>query len=211
MNFEDIEAVIFDMDGTMVDNMGYHKQAWIAFAKKHGINLSEYDFQHKFSGKKNKDIFESLFNKSLTLEEITSFTKEKEGLYRKIYSSYIKEVEGLSELIQEIKAKGLPVAIATTAPKENREFVLKHLNMEDTFDSILGDEDTKKGKPDPEIYLKTAEKLGIDPKNCLVFEDTPPGVLSAKNAGMKVVGVLTTHTKEELKADSSIKNFSDLK
>jgi beta-phosphoglucomutase len=103
------------------------------------------------------------------------------------------------------------LAIATTAPKKNWEFVLKALDIkENIFSAILGDEDIKKGKPDPEIYLKTAKKLKVRPKECLVFEDSPVGVEAAKNAGMTVIGMLTKHTKEELKIEQTIKNYSVL-
>ena len=115
-------------------------------------------------------------------------------------------------MLNSIKKRDKKLAIATTAPKENREFVLNALGLEEYFEVILGEEDVQKGKPDPEIYLKTAELLGVAPDSCIVFEDSPVGVASAKNAGMTVVGITTTHSEDELeKADIIVQNFTELK
>jgi beta-phosphoglucomutase family hydrolase len=192
------KAVIFDMDGTMINNMAYHKKSWYEFCNRHGLSLDEDSFRQKISGKKNDQIFRLLFNRELTLEEIADFTEEKESVYREIYEPDIKEVAGLRAVITQIQEKGLALAIATTAPKKNREFVLEKLGLQGIFKVILGDEDVTKGKPDPEIYLKTAEQLGVQPSECLVFEDSPPGANAGINAGMHVVGLLTSHSAEEL-------------
>jgi beta-phosphoglucomutase len=206
-----IEAVIFDMNGTMIDDMGFHNKAWVKFCKKYGFNLIEEEFKQKFSGKKNTDILPEVFGKTLTPDEIYKLSEEKEQIYREIYSSYIKEVTGLKDLINTLKEKALKVAIATTAIEPNRKFVLEALGLENEFNIILGDEHVTHGKPHPEIYLETAKKLGVEPSKCLVFEDSPSGVESGKNAGMKVVGVLTTHSKEDLKnADYWITDFTDI-
>src|SRR3972149_1758112 len=207
-----IKAAIFDMDGTMINNMPYHRRAWLGFSRKHGLSLTEEEFKEKFSGKKNKEILEGLFRKALAQEEAKAYTEEKEQVYRDLYASFIKEIDGLSDLLRFLKSKGIKVAIATTAPEKNRSFALKKLGFEDTFDLVVGDEIVNKGKPDPEIYLITADKLQVEPEKCIVFEDSPPGVESAKRAGMKVIGILTTHSREELqKADLVINNYSELK
>lgn len=198
------------MDGTMINNMAYHKKSWYEFCHRHNLKLDEVLFKEKISGKKNDQIFTLLFNRELSKEDVDSFTEEKEAVYRELYSPYIKPIEGLIETVNAIKSKGLHLAIATTAPKKNRDFALAELGLEGLFEVILGDEDVTKGKPDPEIYLKTAEKLGVAPKDCLVFEDSPPGANSGKKAGMTVIGVLTTHSKEELKmADAFIANYTE--
>lgn len=211
LSSDDFEAVIFDMDGTMVDNMRAHKKAWAEFLKQHGITLSDEEFQKHISGKKNDLILEYVLGHMPSPEESVRLADEKEALYRKLYAPEIKEVAGLSRVIQQIQAIGLTMAIATTAPAKNRTFVLESLNLEGTFEHILGDEHVTKGKPHPEIYLKTADNLGVDPSSCLVFEDTPSGVSSAKGAEMTVVAILTSHTKEELKeANYFIKDFEEV-
>ena len=199
------------MNGTMIDDMGFHKKAWIKFCKKYGLDLTEEEFKQKFSGKKNTDILPEVLGRELSSDEIKKLSEEKETLYREIYAPYMKEIPGLKDLINMIKSKNLKVAIATTAIEPNRKFVLDALGLENKFDVILGDEHVANGKPHPEIYLETAKKLEVDASKCLVFEDTPPGVEAGKNAGMKVVGVLTTHTKEDLRnADYWIKDFTEI-
>lgn len=205
------KAVIFDMDGTMISNMPYHRQAWMEFAKRHGIKMSKKDFMKKISGRKNDQILEILLGKRLTREKVAEFSEEKEEIYRELYAPDIKEVEGLTSVIRALKRKGVNLAIATTASKKNREFVLEKLALTDVFPVIVGDEHVRFGKPNPEIFLKTAEQLSSNPVDCLVFEDTPVGVEAAKSAGMTVVGVLTRHTRKELKkANLTINDYTEL-
>lgn len=212
INIKDIKAVIFDMDGTMIDNMSIHKEAWKEFCSRKGINLSDTDFKQKISGLKNDQIFINLFGNKLSESQIAEYASDKESVYRELYKPKIKEVPGLTDIILKIKKLNIKLAIATTAPKENRDFVLKELHLENYFDVILGEEDVKKGKPDPEIYLKTAKLLNINPNACLVFEDSPAGLQSGKGAGMKVVGLTTSHSKNDLTgADLIVEDFSKLK
>lgn len=212
INIKDIEAVIFDMDGTMIDNMHSHEEAWKEFCLHRGIVLSNIDFKQKISGFKNEQIIMNLFGYSLAPTQIAEYASDKESIYREIYKPKIKEVLGLTDLIIKIKKLNIRIAIATTAPKANRIFALKELHLENFFDVILGEEDVKNGKPNPEIYIKTAKLLNVIPKACLVFEDSPVGLQAGKGAGMNVVGLTTSHSKDELAlADLIIENFLDLK
>lgn len=205
------KAVIFDMDGTMINNMPYHKKAWKEFFNKHGLSFTDEVFSKKISGKKNDQIFEFVFERKLTPEELEKYTEEKEALYRELYKPEIQEIRGLTELIRQLHNKNIKIAIATTAPEKNRTFGLEALHLTQTFDVILGDEHVTHGKPDPEIYLETAKRLRIDPASCLVFEDSPPGVNAGKNAGMTVVGIVTSHSKDELqRADYIINDFTEI-
>jgi beta-phosphoglucomutase len=206
-----MEAAIFDMDGTMVRNMTYHKKAWQEYLAQHGIHLSEDEFREKISGKKNDQIFELVFGRKLSEEELAKYTAEKEQLYRDLYAPDIKEVEGLTSLITALCDRNIKIAIATTSPAANRQFVLKSLGLENKFQVILGDEHVRRGKPDPEIYISTANELSVPPSKCVVFEDSPPGVQSGKAAGMTVVGLLTSHSAEELPgADYLIRDFTGI-
>lgn len=211
IRLSDFDTAIFDMDGTMINNMPYHKKAWKEFAKRHGLDLTDEEFREKFSGKKNDQILRMIFGRELSAEEIARYTEEKEGVYRELYAPDIAPVAGLHELLNTLQKAGKKLAVATTAPKDNRDFGFKALGLENVFSVILGDEHVTRGKPHPEIYLETAKKLQVDPSRCLVFEDTPPGIQSAKDAGMKVVSVLTTHSAEENdQADYFIKDFTEL-
>jgi len=207
----DIKAAIFDMDGTMINNMEYHKKAWREFFKRHDLDFTEDEFRQKISGKKNDEIFALVFDRKLSLEEIAKYTEEKEAVYRELYKPDIKEVNGLHDVIKTLKQKGIKLAIATTAPEKNREFALESLHLQGEFEVILGDEHVTQGKPHPEIYLETARQLQVEPAHCLVFEDSPPGVQSGKDAGMNVVSILTTHTEEDNKAaDYFVTDFTQI-
>lgn len=211
LRFADFDAVIFDMDGTMINNMAYHKKAWMEFSQRHGQHFSEEEFKEKFSGKKNDKILQMIFNKELTSEEIASYTEEKEAIYRELYAPVIKEVSGLLELVKDLSEHHKKLAIATTAPKKNRDFGLEVLGIKKYFSVILGDEHVVKGKPDPEIYSETAKQLGVSPERCLVFEDSPPGIAAGKNAHMTVVGILTTHSEKDLQAaDYHVADFKQI-
>jgi len=211
LNISHLHAAIFDIDGTMIDNMPFHKKAWKEFCARKGIDLTDDDFKQKVSGLRNDQICKNLFGEDITDVDIEAYADEKESVYREIYKPHIKEVPGLTNVIEELQAKKCKLAIATTAPKDNRTFVLDALQMQELFQVILGEEDVSKGKPDPEIYLKTAELLHVDPTTCVVFEDSPVGVASAKHAGMIVVGITTSHSAKELRdADIIIANFTEL-
>ncbi|MEK7551289.1 MAG: HAD family phosphatase [Patescibacteria group bacterium] len=211
LDLSNIQAVIFDLNGTMVDDMTYHKKAWIEFCSRHGLNLTSEEFEKKFSGRKNSEILPLILNKPLSQDQIIKYSEDKEQIYREIYAQFIKEVPGLRNFILKLRARNYKIAIATTAFEKNRKFILENLGLENLFNLILGEEHVIHGKPDPEIYLKTAEQLGVDPSRCLVFEDSPPGVESGKSAEMKVIGILTTHTKEDLiGASICIKDFTQL-
>jgi len=207
----DFKAAIFDMDGTMINNMAYHKKAWQEFLKRNNITLTEEEFRNKISGKKNDQIFELVFNRKLDKDEELNYTEEKEALYRGLLQPDMEEISGLTKLIEMLHTRGIKTAIATTAPAKNREFVLKELGLNGKFEVILGDEHVNRGKPHPEIYESTSRKLGVKPHQCLVFEDSPPGVASGKDAGMTVVGILSSHSAEELHdADYVVSDFTNI-
>jgi beta-phosphoglucomutase len=210
LDLTEIQAVIFDMDGTMVDNTNYQKKAWEGFYKNHNLQFSDEDLRVKFSGKNNRQIFQMVFGENISTEDINKYADEKESLYRELYAPHIKPMAGFLEFIEKLKQKGIKTAIATTAIKENREFILNALNLDNTFDAIIGYEDVIKGKPDPEIFLTAAQAVQVQPAACIVFEDAPSGIEAAKRAGTRTVGLLTSHTKEELQADIVIRNFEDL-
>lgn len=211
IKFNDFDAAIFDMDGTIINNMEYHKKAWKEFAKRHGLDLTDEEFKEKFSGKKNDQILNMIFGRELSAEDIAKYTNEKESVYRELYAADIEPVAGLHELLNILQNAGKKLAVATTAPKDNRDFGFRALGLENAFSVILGDEHVTKGKPHPEIYIETAKKLHVDPSRCIVFEDTPPGIQSGKDAGMKVISILTTHSEEDNKnADFFVKDFKQL-
>jgi len=204
-------AVIFDMDGVMVDNNKYNKVAWRNFCKKYGFDLSEDDLIHHVFGRINSDTLTYLFGENLSEEDFDKYVEEKESMYREIFVPHIKPVKGLIELLDELRSKNIKRAIATSAYQKNVDFVLSNIGAKDYFDVIVMDSDVTKGKPHPEVYLKAAEKIQIEPEKCVVFEDSLSGIKSAKAAGMKVIALTTTHPEEELShSDMVIKDFNEI-
>lgn len=198
------------MDGTIVDDRAAHQKAWIAFAKEKGTTLTKEKYFRDYRGRTNREILPKMLNKKFERAEATNVIEEKESLFRSIYTN-VKAVDGFFEVFNQAKKLGLKIGLATTAPEKNRDHILGKLGIKENFDVIVGDEDIHKGKPDPEIYFKTAKLLSVKPEECLVFEDSIPGVTAAKTAGMTVIAITTTNTPEELKAaDDTIDDFTQV-
>jgi beta-phosphoglucomutase len=188
---------IFDMDGVIVDNHQWHFEAWFEFGRRHGLNISQEEFSRYF-GSTNHLVLKSLFGDTISEQEITSMGNEKEAIYRELYRPFIKPVDGLPLFLQNASDRGIPMALATSAPFENVKFTLDATGLERYFKVITDSSMVSRGKPDPQVYQITAAKLGVQPSECIVFEDSVPGILSAKSAGMRVIGVATTHKSDEL-------------
>ena len=198
------------MDGVIVDSNPVHKIALKKFVKKYGKSLSEEELVNHIYGRRNQDWLTHIFGQ-LSAEEIAAYGAEKEALFRQLYEADIQPLDGLVEFLEKVARGNWPRAIATSAPRANVDFTLEKTGTGRFFDTILDDSFVTKGKPDPQIYLKTAEALKLPPANCVVFEDSLAGVDAARNAGCKVVGVTTTHSREELKnTDLVIENFVGL-
>ncbi len=203
-------SIIFDMDGVVINNFGYHLTAWETFCKNHGIIRTKKELLAEFGGK-NKDIFSRMFNRQLDSDEILKLEMEKETLYRDLYRPYIQEVSGLTNLLVELKKENIQVGLATSAPTPNVDMIIDRLNLRPFFSAITDASMVINGKPDPEIFIKCAQSLQTNPAQCIVFEDSVSGILAAKAAGMKVIGVLTTHTQIELPpADYYITDFTGI-
>ena len=206
-----LEAVIFDLDGTLVDNNPFHLKAWKQYLINIGRELSEEEYKKNFNGRTNKDVVEYIYERKMTDEEARPFYLNKEALYREIYQPFIAPIPGLLDFLNEVDEAGIPMAIATSGITVNIDFMFEHIPIKQYFKAVIHSSHIKKGKPDPEIYLKTAEVLGVDPSKCIVFEDALVGIQSANGAGMKVIGLTTSHTPEELKeADSVIHDYTEI-
>jgi len=188
---------IFDMDGVIADNHHYHIDAWREFCKRHGLSFEVGAFTSKYFGKNNTDILQALLGKSLSDIEIDLLGEEKEAIYRELYQPYIKPLDGLIDFMRELRIQGGKIAIASSAPQSNINFVVEKTCIKEYIDVSVNGNMVKFGKPNPDIFLKAAELLHIQPQKCLVFEDSFSGIQAAINAGMQVVAVATTHKKEE--------------
>jgi beta-phosphoglucomutase family hydrolase len=203
-------GAIFDMDGVIADNMGFHAQAWELFIRKYAPHLKIQDVTPHY-GKTNADLMGFVFGRALTPEEVERYGEEKERFYRGLYSGNMAPLPGLLDLLESLREYGVRTAVATSAPKSNVDFLLDGLGMRAFFDLVIDAAGVKKGKPDPEIYLKSAHRLGCKPAACVVFEDAPAGVEAGRRAGMKVVGVATTLPPDKLPGtDLIIKDFREI-
>ena len=207
-------AFIFDMDGTLVDNMRFHGAAWQAMLLENGIEADANDFLVKTAGKTNREIIPNFF-KDATEERLLELGLRKEILYRELFLPERKAIEGAIDFLEAAKTLGVKMAVATAVPVANMEFILDGLDLRRFFSVITTAADVSHGKPNPEVFLKTAEKLGVKPKNCLVFEDAVNGFEAAHRAGMKSIGMATVNSIEDiLKLDSVVAahiNFDELK
>lgn len=204
-------AVIFDMDGVIVDSNPFHKIALQQFCKSHGYDLSEDEMKRKIYGRTNKDWIPALFNRPLEEKELRRYADEKEALFRELFDADIALLQGLHEFLKALKHDNVPLAIATSAPRDNVDFVFKKTGIDDFFPVVLDESHITKGKPDPEIYIKACQKLQMPAECCVVFEDSLSGVRSGLDAGTRVVAVTTTHRPEEFNGVSlAVPNFSDL-
>lgn len=204
-------AVIFDMDGVICHTNPYHSLAFREFFSTRNLAPTDEEFAQHMFGKSNSYILSHFLQRKIEGEELLQLEQEKEGLFRKIYESHVEPIDGLVEFIKDLKNNGAKIGVATSAPYANLELILSKVAIRETLGSIMASEDVKKHKPDPEVYLTSAKNLGVSPNQCIVFEDSFSGISAALNAGMKVVGVLTSHTKEELPpCDLYINDYKDL-
>ncbi len=201
-------ALIFDMDGVIADTRDQHHDAWFKFAKDHDVHISEKLFRDKLFGRTSEEAISILLDRDIGDDEMHKLVEEKEATFRKLAKGQIKSLPGLNKFLEACSIHNLPMIVATSAPSENVKFTLDETNTGKYFDKYVSADDVSNSKPDPEVFLTAAEKLGQPPINCIVFEDSYAGVKAGKKAGMKVVALATTHDKDELaEADLIARNF----
>ena len=191
-------AVLFDMDGVVIDNLPYHVDAWLLYCERHGIHLTREIFYKDLNGLNSKDTFEWLLKREITIEEIIEMEEEKEEIYRGFYKPFLSPAPGLMDFLALLKANGIKTALGTSAGPGNIDFILDGLGIRAEFDAVIGGAEVTKGKPDPEIYLRAAGLVHVSPEDCWVIEDSLQGIEAGLSAGMKVVGMTTSHSSQEL-------------
>jgi HAD superfamily hydrolase (TIGR01509 family) len=196
-----LEALIFDMDGVLCDTMPYHLEAWVRYVKQvpqlAGITRESLS---RMGGKRNSELLVVLLPEPCAEEDLQRWGSEKEALYRGLIQNEIQWVPGLVPFLERSRAAGLKLGVGTSACRENVELLLNHENLGRFFPTRVVETDVQRGKPDPQCYLLVAERLEVDPADCLVFEDAIAGVQAARAAGMRCWGILTLHSDAELRA-----------
>lgn len=190
--------MIFDMDGVICHTNPFHAEAFKQFFDRRNVPYTEQEFIDHMYGKHNSYIMQYFLKKDLTPAEVSVLEEEKEQLFRAIYQNHVEPITGFLEFLAALKVADFKTGVATSAPRANLELILEKLGFRSQLESILSSENVTSHKPNPEVYLTSAVNLGVDPTHCVVFEDSFSGVTAATNAGMKVVGVLSSHTEEEL-------------
>ena len=190
-------AVIWDMDGVMVDSATYHFKAWQTAFRKRGIDYTEEDFRHGF-GQRNDTIISAVLGKQASAEAIKAIAGEKEAGFRRRIGRRVAPLPGVATLMHSLAEKGYKMAVASSAPLKNIELILKELSLKSCCPVIVSERDVTRGKPDPQAFLMAAERLGVNPESCLVIEDAMAGVAAATRAGMAIIAVTNTHPAESL-------------
>jgi beta-phosphoglucomutase len=202
------KAFLFDLNGTMIDDMQFHLKAWYHIMNDElGAHLSWEAVKKEMYGK-NSEVLERVFGKGrFTLEEMNELSIEKEKRYQREYIDHLRLIPGLQPFLEKAHALKIPMAIGSAAIMFNIDFVLDNLNIRHFFSAIVSADDVQHSKPHPETYLKAARHLGIAPQNCLVFEDAPKGVEAAQNANMPAVVLTLLHEQEDFAQYNNIVQY----
>jgi beta-phosphoglucomutase family hydrolase len=205
------KGALFDLDGVLIDSSPFHFASWVKLGEEVGFTMTPELFRQTF-GQRNYAILRRFFPDA-TDEQIAIWSERKEALYRQLAAGKLTPLKGAKELVRALKGAGFRLAIASSTPRQNIAFALEQIGMADVFDALVGAEDVTKGKPDPEVFLTAAKRLGVPPERCLVFEDAIAGVIAAKRGGMKCVAVTTTNPRDalvEAGADLVVDSLSEL-
>jgi beta-phosphoglucomutase len=200
------KAFLFDLNGTMINDMQYHITAWHRIMNELGVEIGLERMKQECYGK-NHEVIERIFPGRFTEEEKTKMSFEKEKQYQREFKPYLKLISGLEGFLKDAYDAGIKLGIGSAAIMPNIDFVLDGLEIRKYFHTIVSADDVIKSKPDPETWLKCAEKLRIQTSECIVFEDSPKGAESALNAGMNCIINTNLHKKEEFDSYKNIIGF----
>lgn len=205
-------AVIFDMDGVLVDSAAPHQESWRQLAARRSVSVDDATFKKTF-GRTSRDIVKILFGEDLGDEQIAKLDEEKEAIYRDLVRGNVPAMQGTVAALKMLRSAQYGLAVATSGPKENVELVLSEAKLGDYFAAVVTGFDVKRGKPAPDCFLLAAERLGVDAHRCVVVEDAPVGVEAAIAAEMRVIGFAGTHHGGKLRdagAHAVVKTMAEI-
>jgi beta-phosphoglucomutase len=194
--------------------MGFHALAFVAFAERHRLPPFTEADRGRFDGRRNRDIFPDLFGRALSEQELRLYAEEKEALYRELSKGRLAPVAGFLALLEALERRRIPVALATSAPAQNVAYTLGELGLAERLTRVVRSDQVTRGKPHPDVFLGAAALIGVPPDACVAFEDAPLGVLAARAAGMAVVGLTTTFSRDRFAAhaalpDHAVRDFAE--
>jgi len=208
-----VEALIFDMDGTMIDSMPWHARSWVEFVHRHGLTLDVSEILARTTGRTGVECMREVFERDMTDEEAIALVYEKEVIYRDMFHPNFTEVAGFDAFAKAAVKRGLKIAVGTAGDKHNVQFAMSRLKMDPLPLAIVGGDEGFSGKPTPAIFLEAARRIGVAPERCIVFEDAPFGIEAARRGGMRAVAVCSTHTPEELAGPhvvAAVRDYNEL-
>ncbi len=207
-----VKAFLFDMDGVLCDNNAFHRTSWLEYARRLGKELTEDDILTKVYGKTNKEILEYVKGQPLDADVIEHHAELKEALFRDMYRPHFCLTAGVFQFLTDAKAAGCKLAVVTNAPQSNMDFTIEMGELAPLFDARVHAAMVPNPKPAPDIYLKAAELVGVDPKDCVVFEDSLTGIRAGLAAGCRVVAIASTMPEDQLRAltPEVVKDFTQI-
>ncbi len=199
-------AVIFDLDGTLIDNMMVHHRAWQKFLADLGMKLTLDEVHQNIHGI-NSEILTRIFPNKFSEEELQDLSNQKEQAYRDIFADQLELIPGAAHFIKLLSEAHIPKGIGTAGPKENADFAIDGLGLRGQFPVVVHSGHVSKGKPNPEVFEKVADQLGVPLSECLLFEDSPTGAKAAENGQADVVVITTTHAPTDFEDNQRVIRF----
>jgi beta-phosphoglucomutase-like phosphatase (HAD superfamily) len=199
---------IFDIDGTIIDSMPAHNASWADFFARHGVTIDPADFFARSAGRTGVEAMREFLG-AMSDERARALVTEKEALYRARFGPVFREVAGFAAFAREARRCGIRLACATAGDADNIAFALAHLGMQDFFDAVVGGHEVAHGKPEPDIFLLAARRIGVAAVDCVVFEDAPFGIEGARRAGMLAVALTTGTSAEALSGPHVLAAIAD--
>jgi beta-phosphoglucomutase-like phosphatase (HAD superfamily) len=208
-----VGALIFDMDGTMVDSMPYHARSWVEFTRRHRIQIDVDELMRRTTGRTGAECMTELFGREIARAEALMLIHEKETIYRELFAPVFSEVAGFKAFAAQALAQGLKIGVGTAGDRHNIAFAFSHLNLAVAPHAVVGGDEGFPGKPEPAIFLEASNRMNARANACIVFEDAPFGIEAARRAGMQAVAICTTHSAHELAGPHVIahaRNYNEL-